>query len=105
MRVIKPSGREPVCSNSACASWSVPKRPTSDRLTPALKEQLREERSGILAWLVRGCLAFQQQGLAIPSSITLSTEKYRDEEDTILHFLNECCVLRPEALGQSEYAL
>ena len=29
--------------------------------------------------------------------ITLATEKYRDEEDTILHFLNECCVLRPEA--------
>jgi phage/plasmid-associated DNA primase len=45
---------------------------------------------------VRGCLAFQEQGLAIPSSITLSTEKYRDEEDRILHFLNECCVMQSE---------
>ena len=74
-----------------------PKAPNERQADPSLKEQLKEERSGILAWLVRGCLAFQQQGLAVPSLITLATEKYRDEEDTILHFLNECCVLRPEA--------
>ena len=74
-----------------------PKAPNERQADPSLKEQLRGERSGILAWLVRGCLAFQQQGLAVPSLITLATEKYRDEEDTILHFLNECCVLRPEA--------
>jgi putative DNA primase/helicase len=73
-----------------------PKAQNERQADPSLKEQLRGERSGILAWLVRGCLAFQQQGLAIPSSITLATEKYRDEEDTILHFLSECCVLRPE---------
>jgi putative DNA primase/helicase len=64
---------------------------------PRLKDKLKEERSGILAWLVRDCLAFQELGLAIPASISLATEKYRDEEDRILHFLNECCVLRPEA--------
>ena len=63
---------------------------------PRLKDKLKEERSGILAWLVRGCLAWQQQGLAIPTSISLATEKYRDEEDRILHFLTERCVLRPE---------
>jgi putative DNA primase/helicase len=74
-----------------------PKAPNERQADPSLKEQLRGERSGILAWLVRGCLAFQQQGLAVPSLIRLATEKYRDEEDTILHFLNECCVLRPEA--------
>ena len=74
-----------------------PKAPNERQADPSLKEQLGGERSGILAWLVRGCLAFQQQGLAVPSLITLATEKYRDEEDTILHFLNECCLLRPEA--------
>ena len=74
-----------------------PKAPNERWADPALKEKLRQERSGILAWLVRGCLAFQELGLAIPASISLATEKYRDEEDRILHFLNECCVLRPEA--------
>ena len=68
---------------------------------PHLKEKLKQERSGILAWLVRGCLAWQQQGLAIPPSIQLATEKYRDEEDRVLQFLNECCVIRPEALAKA----
>ena len=36
---------------------------------PELKEKLKQERGGILAWLVRGCLAWQQQGLAIPPFI------------------------------------
>jgi hypothetical protein len=73
-----------------------PKAPNERQADPSLKEQLREERSGILAWLVRGCLAFQELGLAILSPTSFATEKYREEEDTILHFLNECCVLRPE---------
>ncbi|HEY6409475.1 MAG TPA: primase-like DNA-binding domain-containing protein, partial [Ktedonobacteraceae bacterium] len=63
---------------------------------PELKEKIKEERSGILAWLVQGCLAWQELGLAIPASISLATEKYRDEEDRILHFLNECCVIQSE---------
>jgi phage/plasmid-associated DNA primase len=73
-----------------------PKAPHDRQADPGLKEKLRQERSGIMAWLMRGCLAFQELGLAIPASISLATEKYRDEEDRILHFLNECCALQPE---------
>lgn len=74
-----------------------PQAPHERQADPHLKEKLKEERSGILAWLVRGCLAWQQQGLAIPPFILLATEKYRDEEDKVLQFLNECCIFRPEA--------
>jgi putative DNA primase/helicase len=74
-----------------------PHTPNERQADPRLKDKLKEERSGILSWLVRGCLAWQQLGLAIPASISLATEKYRDEEDRILQFLNERCVLRPEA--------
>jgi putative DNA primase/helicase len=73
-----------------------PHAPNERQADPGLKDKLKEERSGILAWLVQGCLAWQQQGLAIPASISLATEKYRDEEDRILHFLIERCVIRPE---------
>jgi putative DNA primase/helicase len=73
-----------------------PKAPNERQADPGLMEKLRQERSGILAWLVRGCLAWQELGLAIPASISLATEKYRDEEDRILHFLNERCILQPE---------
>jgi len=61
-----------------------------------LKDSLRQERSGILAWIVRGCLAWQEQGLAIPPFILLATEKYRDEEDKVLQFIRECCTIRPD---------
>ena len=73
-----------------------PQAPNERQADPQLKEKLKQECSGILAWLVRGCLAWQQQGLAIPPFIQLATEKYRDEEDRILQFLNECCLMRPE---------
>ncbi len=74
-----------------------PQAPNEHQADTKLKEKLKQERSSILAWLVRGCLAWQQHGLAIPSFILLATERYRDEEDKILQFLNECCVIRPEA--------
>ena len=64
-----------------------PHAPNERQADPGLKEKLKQERSGILAWLVRGCLAWQQQGLAISPFILLATEKYRDEEDRILQFL------------------
>ncbi len=62
-----------------------------------LSGKLKEERSGILAWLVRGCLAWQQQGLAVPESVRLATSKYRDEEDRVLLFIQECCYVAPDA--------
>jgi putative DNA primase/helicase len=68
-----------------------------------LKAALKQERSGILAWLVRGCLEWQRHGLTIPPSILLATSKYRDEEDRLLLFIDECCVLAPEAtVGANE---
>ena len=40
-----------------------------------LLSKLRGEYSGILAWLVRGCLEWQKQGLNVPASVIESTEK------------------------------
>ena len=61
-----------------------------------------QEQSGILAWLVRGCLAWQHLGLEIPASIRVATGQYRQEEDALLLFLQECCVLKPEATVQGK---
>jgi putative DNA primase/helicase len=72
-----------------------PQQPNERKKDPTLQIQLKEERSGILAWLMRGCLAWQQQGLAIPESVQLATSRYRDEEDRVLLFIQECCVVAP----------
>jgi putative DNA primase/helicase len=74
-----------------------PKEPHERKSDPHLKEILQQEASGILAWLVRGCLDWQRQGLAIPASVQLATDKYRDEEDRLLLFIQECCVVKSEA--------
>ena len=57
---------------------------------PKLEKQLEEELPGILAWLVRGCLMYQKEGLIPPPSITQSTAEYRVEEDTMALFISQC---------------
>jgi putative DNA primase/helicase len=57
-----------------------------------LLETLKAEASGILAWLVRGCLEWQKHGLKDrPEMIKKATETYRNDEDVIADFLSECC--------------
>lgn len=57
-----------------------------------LKRKLREEASGILAWLVRGCLEYQAQGLNPPPRVKQATAEYRRDEDILADFIDECCV-------------
>jgi len=53
--------------------------------------KLRAEASGILAWLVRGCIEWQRDGLNPPQAVLMATEKYRFSEDTIAEFIEACC--------------
>ena len=66
-----------------------------------LDEQLKKEDSGILAWLVRGCLLWQKHGLAPPLSVIAATEKYRKNEDLLADFIDECCLREPGAKSRS----
>jgi putative DNA primase/helicase len=63
-----------------------------------LGEKLWEERDGILAWLVRGCLAWQQQGLGECDVVAEATESYRSEMDVLNDWLQERCVPDPKAI-------
>lgn len=57
---------------------------------PQLLEKLKAEASGILAWLVKGCLEWQRIGLKPPDKVLMATAQYHEEEDILGHFLNEC---------------
>lgn len=63
-----------------------------------LPEKLRRERTGILAWLVRGCLDWQREGLPLPDRVREATREYRQAEDLLLSWISECCVT-----GDSSY--
>lgn len=62
-----------------------------------LAGKLMEEASGILAWMVRGCLAWQQHGLQPPEAVQAATADYRAESDSVGRFLGEDCVVNPLA--------
>ena len=63
-----------------------------------LMSEFRKEFPGILAWLVRGCLRWQEEGLiSPPAEIRAANENYRKESDSLSDFLDECCVENPTA--------
>jgi len=66
-----------------------PKLPHERKQDKDLLQKLRAEYSGILAWLVRGCLEWQQAGLNPPTAVIESTEKYREDEDLTGQFCDE----------------
>ena len=54
-----------------------------------LAADLEAELPGILAWAVRGCLAWQRDGLGHAEAVTRATSDYRAEEDHLGAFLTE----------------
>lgn len=62
-----------------------------------LLDKLRAELSGILAWAVRGCLAWQRDGLGEPSEVGEATEAYREESNPLAEFLASRCTFEPGA--------
>lgn len=66
-----------------------PKMPNEAKRDKNLSSKLRNEYPGILAWLVRGCLDWQRQGLNPPAAVVESTEKYREDEDLVGQFCGE----------------
>ena len=53
-----------------------------------LQERLiKEEAPGILNWIIAGCLAWQQEGLAPPEGVLRAKEEYRIEEDPVEQFI------------------
>lgn len=73
-----------------------PTKPHQRKIDEGFKEKLLQEHEGILAWLVEGCMQYQQQGLRIPAIVREETENYRKENDGIGMFLSEMCIESPE---------
>lgn len=58
-----------------------------------LGAKLEREWPGILAWMIAGALAWQQDGLNPPAAIRNATEEYMNDEadDVLSAWLDECC--------------
>lgn len=60
-----------------------------------LRKKLWEERSGILSWMVRGCLDWQCQGLVVPPEVKEDIAEYRNEMDVLAEFITDRCQVHP----------
>jgi putative DNA primase/helicase len=70
-----------------------PTKPNERQKDKDLGEKLKAEYSGILAWLVRGCLEWRKQGLNPPAKVLNATAAYRDDEDILSDFIEDACIL------------
>jgi putative DNA primase/helicase len=64
-----------------------------------LFDKLRAERPGILAWMIEGCLRWQEKGLNPPEAVKAATTTYLSEEDSLAQWAEECCVAGKEQWG------
>ena len=59
------------------------------------KRKLLAEGPGILAWMVRGCVDWQQHGLAVPPEVTADLAEYRSEMDVLADWVEDKCLVHP----------
>ena len=57
------------------------------------KDKLKAESAGILAWLVRGAIAYQAEGLNTPAKVGEAKESYKRDMDLLGDWLEDCCEL------------
>lgn len=58
-----------------------------EEVDKGLADKLWQERSGILAWLVEGALAYLDGGLRPPGDVRSATDEYREESDILGSFV------------------
>ena len=66
-----------------------------------LTEKLKAEWSGILAWLVEGCLEWQAEGLRPPKAVVEATATYLSAEDSLAAWIDERCERKAGAWASS----
>jgi phage/plasmid-associated DNA primase len=74
-------------------SWTA----VTDAQSRRAESPLREQLPGILAWAVRGCVAWVENGLGSAQAVDAATAAYRAENDTLEQFFQDRCYFYPEA--------
>lgn len=62
---------------------------------PDRAAKLAAEARGILAWCVRGALAYQKAGLQPPGAVRKARDDYKSDMDLLGEWLDECCEIGP----------
>lgn len=62
-----------------------------DQEDAELPNRLRTELQGVLAWAVKGCLAWQEEGLGNPPEVAKAGKEWQEHDDPLKEFLEDAC--------------
>lgn len=62
-----------------------------DKKDKNLQEKLIADAKAVLTWMVQGCLMWQREGLEQPQELVRVKNEYRQGQDAVGLFLDECC--------------
>jgi putative DNA primase/helicase len=102
-KLILATNNRPVIKETTLALWRrIRLVPFSVTIPPEqqdrhLTEKLAKERPGILNWAIRGCMAWQRDGLDPPTEVVAATAAYQAEQDPLAEFLDTCTVFATDA--------
>jgi putative DNA primase/helicase len=67
----------------------------ADRQDPTLRRRfVEEDAAAVMAWLVEGAVAWNREGIGDAPAVKAATHEYRQSQDTIGAWLDECTVTR-----------
>ena len=66
---------------------------TPARPDPDLEQKISGEAPAIMAWAIRGCLAWQDEGLPRPEAVTLATDTYFTDQDGFVEWFEASTVV------------
>jgi putative DNA primase/helicase len=103
-KLVLGTNHRPIIVGTDEAIWDrVPLLPFNVRMPEELKRphdvveaEFMAEASGILGWLVRGCIEWQQIGLRPPTQVVQATQLYRRDMDILGQFIEEQCESGPD---------
>lgn len=75
--------------------------PAELRQDATLKDRIEQEHSGILTWIVRGCIEWAQIGEKAPPEVDAGTSEYKSSQDILGSFLDEVCDIGPSYVVQA----
>ena len=108
-KIFVTTNHKPYVSDQSEGAWRrirmIPflNRVSGDQVDFSLEAKLMSEASGILNWLIQGCLMWQKERLKPSALIEQSSNEYRKESDVLGLFIGERCKEGPnEKVDQQE---
>lgn len=85
---------EPIIKTQDKGTWrrvkKIPYDKSFDTPDKFLDQKLIAESSGILNWMIEGCLKWQRTGLQVPDEIIEATNEYKADMDLLAEFWDVC---------------